>query len=367
MASPIQGPPPNAAYLTQSRVPEILFGSIFPATIATIFVLARFYSRAILRKNWGWDDFWILLAWLNGGIVLTVLNCVLTRYGAGRHIILLTMPEIAKLDLIGTICRFLYTICLFTTKISICALYLRLFLERKDRIIVWTIVAYHVIFTIPLFFGLVFRCSPIQANWSLVPGRCQPYTPPMYASSVLNICGDLALLAFIVPKLSTLKIRPRQRYILVGVMGMGVLVIIASIVRLIRIVAEVNDAGFDVPFASYDVVIWSSVEVNTGLVCAAAPATMPLFRFIAPCWLSKAPGGALNNTAARRSNYADGRTENYNYQPSDETFELNRQMKRGIGMSASPHSNQTDEPSDIGGLLNVNDKRTGSGRAEVVK
>jgi hypothetical protein len=64
MASPPPGPPPDAAYLAQSRVPEILFGAIFPAAIATIFVLARFYSRAILMKNWGWDDSWILLSWV---------------------------------------------------------------------------------------------------------------------------------------------------------------------------------------------------------------------------------------------------------------------------------------------------------------
>jgi hypothetical protein len=64
MISPFAGPPPDAAYLAESRVPQILFGTIFPAAIATIFVLARFYSRAILMKNWGWDDTWILFSWV---------------------------------------------------------------------------------------------------------------------------------------------------------------------------------------------------------------------------------------------------------------------------------------------------------------
>jgi hypothetical protein len=56
MLTSFQGPPPDAAFLAQSRVPEILFGSIFPAVVATVFVLACFYSRGILMKNWGWDD-----------------------------------------------------------------------------------------------------------------------------------------------------------------------------------------------------------------------------------------------------------------------------------------------------------------------
>ncbi len=69
--TPLQGPPPDAAFIAQSHVPEILFGSVFPATLATIFVLARFYSRAILMKNWGWDDSWILLSWVS--FCLTVI------------------------------------------------------------------------------------------------------------------------------------------------------------------------------------------------------------------------------------------------------------------------------------------------------
>jgi hypothetical protein len=188
---------------------------------------------------------------------------------------------------------------------------------------------------------------------------------------MLNIFGDITLIAFIIPKLctstfssqyhpanqfhtATLKIGRRQRNILIGVMGMGVLVIIAAIVRLIRTIDELksaNNPGYDLPFASYDVMIWSSVELNMGLVCAAAPATRPLVRLLAPRLLPNESGGQLDNSAARRSNYADGTLESENSQPGDERFELGGWLKSGTGKSVSDQGYGNAELWDCGGLL----------------
>lgn len=60
-----QGTIVDAAYLAQSRVPQILFGTIFPAVVATICVLGRFYSRGVLLKCWGLDDTLLLIAWVS--------------------------------------------------------------------------------------------------------------------------------------------------------------------------------------------------------------------------------------------------------------------------------------------------------------
>jgi hypothetical protein len=57
-------PTPSAEFLQESRVPQILFGTIFPAVVATIAVLGRFYSRAIILKVWGLDDTLILISWV---------------------------------------------------------------------------------------------------------------------------------------------------------------------------------------------------------------------------------------------------------------------------------------------------------------
>jgi hypothetical protein len=51
-------------FLAQSRRTETLIGSLLPPVIATIFVFFRFYSRAFIKKNWGFDDTWILISWV---------------------------------------------------------------------------------------------------------------------------------------------------------------------------------------------------------------------------------------------------------------------------------------------------------------
>jgi hypothetical protein len=53
-----------AEFDAQTRVPEVLYGSIIPFGLATIFVLARLYSRLILTRSWGQDDAWISISWV---------------------------------------------------------------------------------------------------------------------------------------------------------------------------------------------------------------------------------------------------------------------------------------------------------------
>ncbi len=97
-----------------------------------------------------------------------------------------------------------------------CAFYLRIFTDRKSRYFIWGMVAFNTIYTLPLVFALIFRCNPIQgnftpnshmtsltkaANWSLTPGKCLSDVPPLFASTVLNIVGDAALIGFAIPKI----------------------------------------------------------------------------------------------------------------------------------------------------------------------
>ncbi len=124
-------------------------------------------------------------------------------------------------------------------------------------------------------------------------------------------------------------------------MGVGVLVIIATIIRLIQGVKELN-ISTDVPFASYDVVIWTSIEVCTGLVRVAAPATRPFIGIIAPGFLASEPRETLNNTVARRRNYANGKFGMVNIGSLRWVI---------IGKSGTSHRNGTRELWDLGDLL----------------
>jgi len=67
--------PPSPEFLAQNHVPEILFWTLFTSIFSSIFVLGRFYSRAVILKTWGADDWWILISWVGAKDFLLSLVC----------------------------------------------------------------------------------------------------------------------------------------------------------------------------------------------------------------------------------------------------------------------------------------------------
>jgi hypothetical protein len=57
-------PEEMAILAPQSRVASVIAGTIAPFVIGTIFVFARFYTRTLITRNWGWDDSLVLVAWV---------------------------------------------------------------------------------------------------------------------------------------------------------------------------------------------------------------------------------------------------------------------------------------------------------------
>lgn len=59
----------DAAYAAQSNVAEIIAVCTVPFAIASIFVFARIYSRAVIIKKLGHDDIWIGISWVISSIL----------------------------------------------------------------------------------------------------------------------------------------------------------------------------------------------------------------------------------------------------------------------------------------------------------
>jgi hypothetical protein len=91
-----------------------------------------------------------------------------------------------------------------------------------------------------------------------------------------------------------------------AVLSMSILVIVAALVRVVRIVHVIG--SLDAPWDSYDVDIWCAVEINIGIFCASAPAVKPLLRQLAPGLLSSinTESGFNTNTRATSGKYGGG-------------------------------------------------------------
>ena len=131
------------------------------------------------------------------------------------------------------------------TKISICLFYLRLFIDKISRYLAVGTMVFIVLYTIPLILISIFQCKPVAAVYdiSITNSECINTLPAFYANSVFNIIVDVWLIYLVVPRIWTLKMAFRQKAALFVVVTLSWLVVIAAIVRAVRIsaVLTVND------------------------------------------------------------------------------------------------------------------------------
>lgn len=285
MASNVENP-------SESRVASLLAGSIVPHVISSIFVLARLYSRKFLSGSWGIDDTLITISWI-GSIFIAVIQCLFVEFGGGHHQDVLASADIISMKKLGFANRLVFQFVICTTKLGICAFYLRIFHDKFSKWFIYILLAIIAALAIAMEFTIIFSCSPVSDVWSLGKKNCIPFAPSFIANTSCNIAIDLALMVYVIPKIIPLKIPRQQKIYIYTVVGMGFLVILAAIFRCVSILKYINSS--DLSWERVNVGIWVSVEVSTGLFCTSAPCLKPFIRKVFP-GLASAFSSTLSKT-----------------------------------------------------------------------
>ncbi|KAF7866793.1 hypothetical protein EAF04_005635 [Stromatinia cepivora] len=271
----------NDVFLQESRVQLLLLGTIVPAALGTIFVAGHLYTRGVITRNLGWDDFCLVIAWIlvASHTVCASLSC---NYGGGHHIELQGPNDLKPLFLLTFVCRILYQVSLMMVRIAMCLLYSRIFQDKMSKIIIYSLILFQLISTIPATLIAVLQCDPIVSQWdpSVEKIHCIDPIPAIIAFTSCSVFSDAALIAFVVPKVLPLKMPKLQKAIVVAIVSFGLLVIIASIIRYVRL--EPIYTGRDYTWNVWEITTFSSIELNTALFCASAPSLRPLVRQLVP-------------------------------------------------------------------------------------
>ncbi|KAK6604834.1 integral membrane protein [Botrytis cinerea] len=265
-------------------------GDVFiPTVLGTVFVAGRLYTRGVITRNWGWDDFCIVIAWFLT-VCVAVTNALFCNYGGGRHVELQTPSDLKPFFILAFASRILYQVSLMMVRVAICLVYSRIFQDRLSKIIVYSLLAFQIVSTIPLTLIVVFQCDPIASQWdfSIEQVHCIDTLPGIITFTACSIFSDVALIVFVVPRVLPLKINKRQKATLVAIVSFGVLVIIASIIRFVRSKPIFSEK--DYTWDLWEITTWSSIELNTALFCVSAPCLRPLVRKLVPdiTWLKSA-------------------------------------------------------------------------------
>ncbi|KAF2167882.1 hypothetical protein M409DRAFT_65944 [Zasmidium cellare ATCC 36951] len=238
--------------------------------IGVVLTVARLYTRKLLVHNAGIDDVFIVVGVILS-ILVTVTMCEQVQYGVGRHYSSLNDNDKVMSLRWFWASVFLYYSSLWAVKMSILFQYLRILPEAGFyRRACYALMAFLTAWTAWAFFSAVFACTPINSFWDMsVKGTCLDRLAVWFANAAFNIITDIGTTILPLPILNTLRIPKKQKYLLMVVFGLGGITCVISILRLqsLYVISKSTDVSWDNPMAA----IWSSMEVNVGIICSCIP------------------------------------------------------------------------------------------------
>ncbi|KAK4180560.1 major facilitator superfamily domain-containing protein [Triangularia setosa] len=322
------------------RGPAVLAVTAATLILASVFVAARMVSRIGIVRRFGADDYIMVLAWLIT-VFLSLSIIFGTKRGLGRHGDQVEEWEMPGLRMCEYVFSILYNPALMATKSSVLVFYLRLAKNTQKilRMASWGVLGVVNLAGVILTFMNIFQCHPIAAAWDINTPmiRCIPLLTEFICSAPINVTTDLAILALPIPVLTSMRLPPRQKVILILTFSLGIFVTIVDVVRIyylqkaIDVTALTSSSNREAiygqsPSFSWNAslsLMWSAVEVNVGITCACVPTLKPLIVRILPAMLydpnatrrsttltgdepSPFKNNNANNTAAEKENGVDG-------------------------------------------------------------
>ncbi|GKT85827.1 integral membrane protein [Colletotrichum tofieldiae] len=251
--------------------------------LALVFVALRTYTRAIIVKTIGSDDYMMIAS---AGF-----------YGLGRHKDTISKPDQVFFSKVGFFQSIISAIAaLAFLKISIALSLLRLSKNRWYSRALWALIVFVVLYTIMAWLSFFLYCTPLEGYWnkSLKPTcyNLKLFVNFALVNTAFNIFTDVCFATLPIPIIWVLQMKLRTRIYLIGVLSLGYLAVIMGIIKAVYQIAQPGNRD------------GTFLQLNLGLIAACAPAIKPLI------------GRALKITSSRRYNsdnlyenrYPTGRT-----------------------------------------------------------
>ncbi|PVH90752.1 hypothetical protein DM02DRAFT_734435 [Periconia macrospinosa] len=145
-------------------------------------------------------------------------------------------------------------------------------------------------------------CVPWEKLWTPNrPGHCIDIKAYYTANSALNMVLDIVIFILPIPLLWALKLPQRQRLCLVVVFALGLIVVIASILRLHTLLIMFNTPAYrsDNTWSTVDSINWSTVEVHLAILVSCTAAFKTLIQRFLP--------GIIGSLSATKQNLSRNR------------------------------------------------------------
>ncbi|PNP50261.1 hypothetical protein THARTR1_08969 [Trichoderma harzianum] len=261
-------------YLAESKTRMVTTMYAIPIALEALSTGWRLWASASAQSGFSFDDYLMLFATL---VAMTV--CVLgivygPPNGLGRHIEALSTHQVQMFLKGDYIFSHFYDIAIAFTKLSILALYYRIFITRKFRLIVLGTACFVCVWVIVMEVTLGLGCRPIKAWWGEAKGRCINKEAFTYFTNVTNMITDLWVFLMPIPVILGLQAAKEKRITLCLMFGVGMAVCAISAARL-SFVFGVASADFTWDEATLGIL--SAWEPCGAILCANLP---PIYRHL---------------------------------------------------------------------------------------
>ncbi|KAJ5120522.1 uncharacterized protein N7515_009910, partial [Penicillium bovifimosum] len=313
--------------------------------LSTLIVAMRFYARLGLMKMTGREDWAILISLVFSLIYLSLVAAQL-HYGMGIHSALLSTAVLQKQLKCLWAAIPMYNASMAFTKISILFQYLRIFPGRSFRYACYSVMGVVALYSTWAIVSGFVNCVPVAKFWNHdLPGNCLSFEAVWFFNASMNIVTDVTLLLLPMPLLSNLQLPRRQKFALMGVFAIGILVVVTSILRLssLRQVAKSTDTSYSNVGAAY----WTAAECNVAIICACLPFLRPIISCIFPKLFANSSYNMYNNTGTKPTgtNLTKTRTMNRHTQLFSQNEDKDYDMY-SINVKPGNHSSH----SSLGGI-----------------
>ncbi|KAH8655543.1 hypothetical protein BX600DRAFT_372284, partial [Xylariales sp. PMI_506] len=264
-----------AAFPKASRSWEITRTTIVGCMLVFPTIALRLYSRiAYTKKLWA-DDFATIIATILL-IALAAIDLYSAKLGLGMHYWTIPVEKGTLILKLFYASSMIYMLLLVTGKISILLVYLRIFPTPHIRYAVYGLSAFLVSHGIVYLLLNALQCLPVASIWDryIIDRKCIDVNAIVYSSGILSIFEDIAILLLPIRQVWRLNVDRRQRLTLLAIFSIGLFACLTSIIRM-KYVVQYN-ATYDATWDDVDIVVWSSIEQFSAILCGSLPALRPL-------------------------------------------------------------------------------------------
>lgn len=120
------------------------------------------------------------------------------------------------------------------TKISILCFYLRIFPERRFRIVTYFVIGLNLSYLVVFILISVFQCRPQPGAWLQWDGegnyQCNNINAQSWAAAIFNMVLDIIVMVLPLRQLYQLNLSMRKKSYVMCMFGLGILCVLSSII-----------------------------------------------------------------------------------------------------------------------------------------